>query len=350
MSRYLRNPAAPLAALILVLTLAAGCGSAGQTAPAETPAAADADHADVDHADHVEEGAVEQLPEIVPADLAEGEKLHVVATTTLVADVARRVGGDQIELTTLMPSGVDPHNYTASPQDLRTLNDAQIILLNGYALEGPLLPVLATLEGDAPVVPVSAGIVPLTPGEEAGSDHEHHGADPHTWLSVPNVITWTANVATVLGMRDPAHADAYQAAAATYQAELTQLDAELRAQIDTLPADRRKLVTDHEEFGYFAQEYGFEVVGAVVPAVSTLAAASAQDLAALQDLIRDEQVPAIFVGANVNPDLATQLAEDLGIRVVTVNISALSEPGGPIADYPTLMRTLVESVVAALGE
>jgi ABC-type Zn uptake system ZnuABC Zn-binding protein ZnuA len=342
-----------LAALLLILgTAACGNGPSGDTG--STPAGATApedDHAGEDHADEqAEEGDVETLPEIAPAQLAAGEKLHVVATTTLVADVARRVGGDQIELTTLMPGGVDPHNYTASPQDLRTLNDAQLILINGYALEEPLMPVLETLEGGAPVVSVSAGIVPLLPEDGAeGSDHAH-AADPHTWLSVPNVVVWTENVAAVLAAADPANADAYAAAAAAYGEELVALDTGLRAQIDTLAPERRKLVTDHAEFGYFAQEYGFEVVGAVVPAVSTLAAASAQDLAALQDVIRAEKVPAVFVGANVNTNLAAQLAEDLGIQVVTLQISALSEADGPIPDYPTLMRALVEAVVAGLSQ
>lgn len=340
--------AVQLLAFWLILAFAAGCGAAGRSAAIETPAAtAPDDHAGSAHAGDV---AVETLPAIEAVELAAGEKLHVVATTTLVADVARRVGGDQIELTTLMPSGIDPHNYTASPQDLRTLNDAQIILINGYALEEPLMPVLTTLEGGAPVVPVSAGITPLVPGEggSEGGDHPH-AADPHTWLSVPNVRVWVDNVAAVLIAADPAHADAYTVAAATYQEELAALDADLRAQINTLPAARRKLVTDHEEFGYFAQEYGFEVVGAVVPAVSTLAAASAQELAALQRVIAAEDVPVIFVGVNVNAALATQLAQDLGIEVVTVNISSLSGAGGPIPDYPTLMRVLVDAVVTGLS-
>jgi ABC-type Zn uptake system ZnuABC Zn-binding protein ZnuA len=261
-----------------------------------------------------------------------------------------------------MPVGVDPHNYTAAPQDLRTLNDADLILINGYGLEEPLMPVLGTLDGGAPVVSVSAGIAPLLPteahdehqedehqGDEHPEDEHHHAADPHTWLSVPNVQAWVDNIATVLAARDPAHDADYGAAAAAYRAELSALDADLRAQIANLPQERRKLVTDHDEFGYFAQEYGFEVVGAVIPAVSTLAAASAQELAALQTVIRAEAVPVIFVGANVNSTLAAQLAADLGIQVVTLNISSLTTADGPIPDYPTLMRTLVTTVVDALA-
>ncbi len=339
---------------LLLVTLAAGCGAAGSSTAdsgVDAPAAAatSEDHADEDHAG---EAAAETLPTLSAAELAAGAKLNVVATTTLVADVARRVGGDAIDLTILMPPGVDPHNYTATPQDLRTLNDADLILINGYDLEAPLMPVLTTLDGDAPVVGVSAGIVPLVPDEADGASDAHgeydYAADPHTWLSVPNVMLWADNVASVLAARDPAHASEYATAAATYREELLALDTELRAQIETLPPAQRKLVTDHDEFGYFAQEYGFDVVGALIPAVSTLAAASAQELAALQDLIRAEDVLVIFMGANVNPDLATQLVDDLGIQVVTLNISSLTEADGPIPDYATLMRTLVNAVEAAL--
>ena len=304
------------------------------------------------------EEAAETLPALNAVTLAADEPLRVVVSTNLVADLVARVGGDAIELITLMPVGVDPHSYTTTPQDLRTLNEAHVIFVNGLGLEESLLPVLEELDSDTPVVSVNAGVATRSFGsvenanEEDGEAQaaEEEGADPHTWLSVPNVMQWAETVATTLGALDPPNAATYTAAAQAYHGELAALDAELRGQIDTLPVAQRKLVTDHDEFGYFAADYGFEIVGAVIPAYSTTAQASAQELAALQDLIAAEAVPAIFVGTSVNPDLAKRLASDLGIAVVTLYTASLSEANGPAPDYPTLMRYNVNAIVTALSE
>jgi ABC-type Zn uptake system ZnuABC Zn-binding protein ZnuA len=159
---------------------------------------------------------------------------------------------------------------------------------------------------------------------------------------------WVAKIEHVLSTLDPANAGAYQAAAATYHDELNQLEAEITAAVAAIPSEQRKLVTDHEVFGYFAAHYGFTVVGSVVPGLSTLAAPSAQELAALQDQIRAEEVKAVFVGNTVNPDLAEQLANDLGIQVVPLYSESLSAADGPAATYLDFMRYNVQAIVAAL--
>lgn len=353
--------------LLLVLGACDGGGSAPVESGGDAPVAAAAEEAsDEAAADAAPEladpGAAEALPEVEPLTLAEGEKLRVVASTSLVADVVRRIGGDAIELTTLMPIGVDPHSYTATPEDLRTLNDAHLILINGLGLEESLMPVLTSLENPVPVVSVNAGIAPLVynepsaeaegeepEAEEAGEEHAQ-GTDPHTWLSVTNALIWVDNVAATLAMLDAANVDSYFSNAGAYREELTALEAELRTQIDTLPAERRKLVTDHREFGYFARDYGFEVVGVVLPIVSTLSSPSAQELAALQELIVTDGITAIFVGENVDSSVVEQLANDLGIEVVTLYTSSLSEPDGPAPDYASLMKQVVNTIVTTLAE
>lgn len=280
--------------------------------------------------------------------LAEGEKPRVVATTSIVADVVAQVGGDAIDLVTLLPLGADPHAYTPTPQDLRTLNQADVIFINGLGLEEALMPVLGTLDSAAPVIEVNAAVTPLAmDGVQEG--HAHGAGDPHTWFDVANVILWTGTIRDELSRLDPAHASGYAAAAKRYAATLTELDAEIRARIDTLPQERRKLVSDHAEFNYFAHAYGFEVIGAVIPALSTMAEPSAQQLAALHDQIAAAGAPAIFVGTTVNPRLEEQLAQDLGIEVVTLYTASLSPADGPAATYVDLMRHTVESIVAALG-
>ncbi|MEZ4619013.1 MAG: zinc ABC transporter substrate-binding protein [Caldilineaceae bacterium] len=181
------------------------------------------------------------------------------------------------------------------------------------------------------------------------TDDDHGAEDPHTWQSVQNVITWVATIKTALSALDPAHAADYQAAAATYQGELTALDGEIRTKIATIPPANRKLVTDHDTFRYFAHDYGFTIVGTVLGSLSTLAEPSAQELAALQDQIVAEQVPALFVGTTVNPDLAEQLANDLTIKVVALYSDALSADDGPAATYLAFMRYNVDAIVTALG-
>jgi ABC-type Zn uptake system ZnuABC Zn-binding protein ZnuA len=211
-------------------------------------------------------------------------------------------------------------------------------------LEEALLPVLTTQGSHAVLVSVNAGLTLRT----LGADKEHGGVDPHTWTSVPNVQQWVKNIAQVLTALDPANQTDYQAAATVYAKELNRLEGEITASLATIPQAKRKLVTDHEVFGYFADHYGFTIVGTVTPGLSTLASPSAQELAALQDQIKAEQVPAIFVGTTASPALATQLASDLGIKVVPLYAESLSAPDGPAPTYLDFMRYTVAAIVAAL--
>ena len=353
--------------LLLFVFVMAACDSGQPNTEEAAPTVAEEAGAEasapVDAPEAADPGAAEVLPAMEPVTLAQGEKLRVVATTSLVADVAKRVGGDAIEVTTLMPLGTDPHSYSPTPQDLRTLNEAHVILINGLGLEEALMPMLTELETPVPVVGVNAGLAPLSYGAgmraetvateaqaQESVDEQAHLFDPHTWLSVNNVLLWVDNVAATFAMLDSLNVDNYFSNAAAYQEELTALDEELRAQIDTLPDERRKLVTDHQEFNYFAQDYGFEVIGSVIPGVSTMTSPSAQELAALQEAIAAAGVDAIFVGENVDNSVVDQLASDVGIEVVKLYISSLSEADGPAPDYVTLMRANVNAIVSALAE
>lgn len=289
---------------------------------------------------------------LAPVKLEQGERLRVVATTSLIADVVANVGGEQIALTQLIPTGVDPHGFTPAPQDVRALNDAHVIFINGLGLEESLLPVLENLDQPVPLITVNEGVnaIELDEAGEAEEDdeHEHGGVDPHTWFSVPNVQIWTRNIDAALSALDPAHAAEYSAAAAAYDATLSDLDSELRSLIGAIPEEARKVAADHQALGYLAKEYGIRTVGAVVPSFSTLASGSAQEMAALQETIRAEGVRAILVGTTVNPQTASQLAQDLGIRVVPIYTGSLSEAGGPAATYVDFMRSNITAIVDAL--
>lgn len=288
------------------------------------------------------------------APAASSSKLKVVASTTIVGDVVAQVGGDLIELTVLFPPGADPHTFEPRPQDMAALSDAQVVVINGLDLEEALEPALeANVKGT--IVHASEGIEVLAfkdeehEGEEhEGEKHHHEGGDPHTWTDPNNVIIWTHNIAAALSKADPVNAKAYQANADAYVAALKELDGWIRAQVEQIPAERRKLVTDHRAFGYFVDEYGLEQVGALIGSFSTSAAPSAQELAALEDKIRQQSVPAVFVGKTVNPALAEQMAQDTGVKLVYVYTGSLSEPGGEADTYIKFMRYNVNAIVEAL--
>jgi ABC-type Zn uptake system ZnuABC Zn-binding protein ZnuA len=286
--------------------------------------------------------------------LGESEKLRVVATTSLVGDVVRNVGGDLIELTTLMSPGTDPHAFEPTPRDAAAVADAHVVFVNGVGLEEFLEPLLESTGEDAKVVSVSHGIElrefasGQAPGHQEDDADHHGGADPHTWLDPNNVIVWTHNIELVLGTLDPGSAEAYSASARTYEAELEALDAWIREQFAQVPEENRRLVTDHTGFTYFAHRYGFEQIGAVFPGYSTLAEPSAQELAALEDAIHEFGVKAVFVGVTVNPDLAQRVAEDTGARLVFLYTGSLSEPGGQADDYLSFMRYNASAIAEAL--
>jgi ABC-type Zn uptake system ZnuABC Zn-binding protein ZnuA len=273
------------------------------------------------------------------------EKLLVVATTTLVADVVRQVGGNQIEVQTLLPVGADPHSFQPTPQDLARLSKAELIFINGVGLEEFMTGYLENSGSQAQQFVVSEGIelLPSHPSEQ-----EHTAGDPHTWTDPNLVMQWSDNIARALSEADPANAAAYQANAHAYRTELAELDTWIREQVATLPPEQRKLVTDHLVLGYFAARYGFTQVGAILPSVSTASEPTAQELAALQDMIAAQGVKAVFVGTTINPALAERLAEDTGAQLVRIYTGSLSEAGGPASTYLDFMRFNVRAFVEAL--
>lgn len=292
-------------------------------------------------------GSIQSSPTV-----QEGQKVRVVATTTLVGDVVKQVGGEWIDLRILLPVGADPHSFEPAPQDAAKLAQADLVFANGLNLEAFLQPLIESAGVAERVVYVSEGIEPLSLAEEehghTGEAHAHGEADPHVWMDPNNVMVWVDNIEKALSAHDPAHAADYAANARTYRQALQDLDAWIREQVAQLPPENRKIVTDHLVFGYFARRYGFEQVGAVVPGFSTMASPSAQELAALETQIRQLGIKAVFVGTTVNPALAQRLAEDVGTKVVTIYTGSLSPADGPAATYLDFMRYNVLALVENL--
>jgi ABC-type Zn uptake system ZnuABC Zn-binding protein ZnuA len=243
--------------------------------------------------------------------------------------------------------------------------EAQLLIENGLGLEEWLQEVTQNAGGSRPTVIASEGLTPIAGfaehddeqhGDEpaasataSGAAEEHGGADPHMWFDVQNTIAYVERIRDGLKQVDPAGATAYDANAAAYIAQLKQLDAEIVQQTQTIPAARRKLITNHDTFGYFAKRYDFEIVGAVFEGVSTEQEPSAQQIAALVSRIKNDGVPAIFTENTVNPRLAEQIAGEVGVNVVTsLYTDALGEPGSDGDTYIKMMRYDTQQIVGAL--
>lgn len=295
----------------------------------------------------------------VTAMTADGRPLRVVATTSLIGDVVGRVGGDAIDLTVLMQPGQDPHSYQPGAADLTAAADADLIFINGWNLEEGLINDLTAIGRRAAIIPISAGIEPLFVGHAyAGPDEDGHEgdghADPHVWLDVANVIHWTENARRVLAAADPANAATFDANAAAYRAELEQLDAELRDTLRAFPDEARRLVANHDSLAYFAAAYDFQITGAIIPSVSTLAEPSAGALAELVERMTAEGVCALVLETTTSDQLARTLQQELTncaeVRLIALYTGALGPAGSGADTYPGMMRANVAALVEGLGD
>ncbi len=275
------------------------------------------------------------------------EKPRIVATTSLIGDALSRVAGDRIELHVLLPARADPHSFQSSPQDAAAVAEAQLVFINGFGLEDALLGTLESVADPAQLVSISQGIEPRVIAAE-GDPREGGTADPHVWLDPTNVMVWVENARAALTRLDPRGADHYAANAAAYRTELEELDAWIHSEVERIPPENRELVTDHDNLGYFAARYGFTLVGAVIPAYSTLAQPSAQEIAELEQTIARYDVPALFVGVAVNPGLSRRIAQDMGVELVPLYTDSLSVLGGPASTYLEMMQYTVGAMVEAL--
>lgn len=305
----------------------------------------------------VEGNFVVEPEELSPPEIPVGERLRVVATTTLVGDVLSFVGGNEIELTILMPFNIDPHTFEPTPDDLRMLTEAHVIFINGYGLETSLYDILQTAAESVPIVSLSAGISTLDLDSDSVATElvQQEGnpnlvVDPHLWLDPSNVVHWVKRIEASLSQLDPDSSSKYEEHAETYAIFLNNLDEWIVEQVDQISSTERILVSDHNVFGYFAQRYGFEYVGAVIPVFSTAADPSAREIADLEEKIMQLGVRVIFIGETFNPDLAQTVAADTGVQLVRLYTGALSDPEGPAASYLNYMQYNVAEIVKALSE
>ncbi|MCT9931891.1 metal ABC transporter substrate-binding protein [Planotetraspora sp. A-T 1434] len=282
------------------------------------------------------------------ADGAGTKALKVVATTTQVADFARNIGGDKAVIHQILKPNVDPHDYEPSPADIQAIAEADVVVKNGVSLEKWLDPVIASAGFSGTVVDASQGVA-LRKGD--GSKEEAAG-DPHIWHNPLNVKIMAANIEKAFAAKDAADAAAYEANLAAYDAKLDALGTEIARKIDSVPADRRKLVTNHDAFGYYIERYKLTFAGSIVPSFDTSAELSGKQIADIVAKIKATGVAAIFSESSLPPKTAEAIGREAGVKVEAGEDSLYGDTLGPEgssgATYLQMETHNTDTIVSAL--
>lgn len=278
------------------------------------------------------------------------DKLPVVASFSILGDMVRVVGGDRVEVNSLVGPDQDAHVFEPTPGDAKKVAQSKLLVSNGLGFD-PWMGKLARSAGYKGVsVVATAGVKPRQMPEEAGHDGKDahgHETDPHAFQDPTKVIAYVRNIVAALAKADPAGADVYQANAAAYTAELTQLDTWAQAQFDSIPAAKRKVITSHDAFGYLGARYKVRFLAP--QGISTDAEASAKDVAMLVRQIRKDKIKAIHIENMTNPKLLEQLSREAGVTMGSeLYADALSGPGGPADSYLKLMRYNIGELVKSM--
>ena len=275
---------------------------------------------------------------------ASAKTLEVVASFSIVADVVKQVGGDHVEVKSLVGPNGDAHGFEPSPEDAKTLKAANLAFISGNGFEGWFERFAkASGYGGKPVV-VSGGIKTLKMDEKGKSV-----TDPHVWNSPANVVIWVANIEKALVAADPGNAADFKANAARYTKELNDLNAYARSKIGAIPKGKRKILTSHEALGYFGKEYGVDFLSPL--GLSTETEASAADVAKLIDQIKKEKVKVFFIENSNDPRLIKQIADATGAEPGgELYVESLSAADGPASTYAKMFRYNVDLIVTALAK
>jgi zinc/manganese transport system substrate-binding protein len=265
-------------------------------------------------------------------------RLNVVASFSILGDFARNVGGERVSVTTLVGPDGDVHVYTPAPSDAQKIADAKLVIINGLGLEGWLSRLTQSAGGKATMITASRGITP----RKLGAD-----ADPHAWQSVANAKIYVANIRDALASADPAGGGIYRDNAGRYLAKLDALDRDVRAAVAQIPEGRRKVISTHDAFGYFAAAYGIEFIAP--QGVSTESEASARDIAAIITQIKTSKIPAVFLENISDPRLMRRISTETGARIGgTLYSDSLTGEKGDAPTYIDMVRHNIKTLTSAL--
>ena len=301
----------------------------------------------------------------VPVAAQEGKPISVVATFSIIGDMVKRVGGDAVKLTTLVGPGGDAHVYQPTPADAASLSKADVLIMNGLDFEGWIKRLIRASESKAVTTIATQGVLPLKADEheDEGHDkhdkhddkksddhagHDHGAFDPHAWQSIQNAIIYVDNITNALAKAAPVNATYFYKNRAKYVSELRALEAQIRKLIETIPPEKRTVVTSHDAFGYFAETYGLSFVAP--QGLSTESEASAQEVANLIEQIRKEKISAVFIETITDNRLLKQIASETGAAIGgTIFSDALSPAAGPASTYLKMMLHNTMTIAKALG-
>lgn len=275
---------------------------------------------------------------LIASPLHAAERINVVASFSILGDFVRNVGGDRINLTTLVGADSDVHVYTPAPADAKRIAGAKLVIVNGFGLEGWLPRLVQSAGSKATVVTASAGITPLKLGA---------AVDPHAWQSVPNAKIYVTDITKALTAAAPDDADFFRAQEKAYLEKLETLDREVREAVAKIPPERRKVISTHDAFGYFSAEYGIQFIAPL--GVSTETEPSARDIAAIIGQIKAQKTPAVFL-ENISDDrLIRRIAAETGARIGGTLISdGLTVEKGPAPTYIDMVRHNIKALTSAL--
>jgi zinc/manganese transport system substrate-binding protein len=279
------------------------------------------------------------------AAVSQNAKLPVVASFSILADLITHIGGDRVSITTLVQPGGDAHVYAPTPADAKMVAEAKLIITNGLKFEGWMKRLVQSAASKAVLVEAAAGVQARI--QKDGHSHDHAGQDPHAWQSIGNVRVYVANIRDALVAADPEGKATFEANAVKYLADLDSVESEIKATVAKIPIDRRRVITSHDAFGYFADAYGLTFIAP--RGVSTEAEASAKDVAKLIQQIRKEKIPAVFMENISDQRLIQQIAKESGAKVGGALFSdSLSKGDGPAPTYIRMMRHNIKTISEAL--
>jgi zinc/manganese transport system substrate-binding protein len=268
------------------------------------------------------------------------DPLNVVASFSILGDFVKNVGGERVDVTSLVGPDGDVHVYAPAPADARKIADAKLLVINGLGLEGWLPRLLQASGGKAPIITATRGIAPLKSGS---------GADPHAWQSVANAKKYVTNIRDALAAADPADAEVFRSQAEAYLAKLDALDREVRTAVEQIPESRRKVISTHDAFGYFAAAYGIRFIAPL--GVSTESEASARDIAGIITQIKTEKIPAVFLENISDPRLIRRISAETGARVGgTLFSDSLTAEKGDAPTYIDMVRHNIKALTSALAD
>ncbi len=289
-------------------------------------------------------GAVATAALVALSGAASAKTLKVVASFTVLADVAKQVGGSNVEVKTIVPPDGDPHEYEPTPDDAKNLKAADVVFVSGEGLEGWLDRLISGSGYAGKPVVVSDGVNTRTMEEDGKTV-----TDPHVWNSPVNVEVWVKNIEKAYEAADPQDAAKFQANAEKYTKKLDALNAYAHSKIDPIPQDKRKVLTSHDAFGYFGREYGVTFLAPL--GLSTEGEASAGDVAKLIEQIKQEGVKVYFFENSNDPRLVKQIASATGAKAGgELYVEALSKKDGPAATYEKMFRHNVDKLAGAMAK